>query len=153
MSVVVSERDDHHELICKGALAEIPTVCTRVRIENGHGPREVPLDAAMLARVQQVTRGLNEEGLRVVAVAMKELAPSQTLGLTIAEIAFALEMRMKILLPVDGSNCTQNKVFRPVTRFADLQGWTIRVANVSRSRQSTGVRPVRDLLIGARSAN
>ena len=78
MSVVVSERDEHHELICKGALEEMLTVCTRVRIENGHGPQEVPLDAAMLARVQQVTRELNEEGLRVVAVAMKELPPSQT---------------------------------------------------------------------------
>ncbi len=78
MSVVVSERDEHHELICKGALEEMLTVCTRVRIDNGHGPQEVPLDAAMLARVQQVTRELNEEGLRVVAVAMKELPPSQT---------------------------------------------------------------------------
>ena len=78
MSVVVSERDDHHELICKGALEEMLAVCTRVRVENGQGPQEAPLDAAMLARVQQVARELNEEGLRVVAVAMKELPPSQT---------------------------------------------------------------------------
>ena len=82
MSVVVSltasGRDEHHELICKGALEEMLAVCTRVRIDNGHGPQEVPLDAAMLARVQQVTRELNQEGLRVVAVAMKELPPSQT---------------------------------------------------------------------------
>uniref|UniRef100_UPI00286B01FB magnesium-translocating P-type ATPase n=1 Tax=Methylibium sp. TaxID=2067992 RepID=UPI00286B01FB len=78
MSVVVSERDEHHELICKGALEEMLTVCTRVRIKNGLGPQEVPLDAAMLARVQQVARELNEEGLRVVAVAMKKLPPSQT---------------------------------------------------------------------------
>ena len=77
MSVVVSERDDHHELICKGALEEVLAVCTRVRVENGHGPREVPLDAAMLTQVQQITRKLNEGGLRVVAVAMKELPPSQ----------------------------------------------------------------------------
>ena len=78
MSVVVAERGEHHELICKGALEEMLTVCTRVRIDNGHGPQEVPLDVTILARVQQVTRELNEEGLRVVAVAMKELPPSQT---------------------------------------------------------------------------
>ncbi len=78
MSVVVSERDHHHELICKGAVEEVMAVCTRVRVEGGHDPKEAPLDAAMLARVQQFTRELNEEGLRVVAVAMKELPTSQT---------------------------------------------------------------------------
>ncbi|MBC7376716.1 MAG: magnesium-translocating P-type ATPase [Burkholderiaceae bacterium] len=78
MSVVVSERDDHHELICKGAVEEMLAVCTRVRVENGDGPYELPLDAAMLARVQQVTRELNEDGLRVVAVAMKETPATQT---------------------------------------------------------------------------
>ena len=74
MSVIVSERDDHHELICKGAVEEILGTCTRVRTASG---RDEPLDAAMLARVQEVTRGLNQEGLRVVAVAMKELPASQ----------------------------------------------------------------------------
>ncbi len=73
MSVVVSERETHHELICKGALEEVLACCTRVR----NGASDVPLDAALLARVQQVARGLNEDGLRVVAVAMKELPPSQ----------------------------------------------------------------------------
>ena len=78
MSVVVSERDEHHELICKGAVEEVLSVCTRVRCGNARAPQEVLLDAAMLERVQQVTHELNGEGLRVVAVAMKELPPSQT---------------------------------------------------------------------------
>ena len=78
MSVVVSERDHHHELICKGALEEVLAACTRVRISNGRGPQELPLDAAMLARVQRVTLELNDEGLRVVAVAMKEIPPEQS---------------------------------------------------------------------------
>jgi len=71
MSVVVSERDDHHELICKGAVEEILAACTHV-LDKGVA---VPLDADMLARVYRVTRDLNEEGLRVVAVAMKEVPP------------------------------------------------------------------------------
>jgi Mg2+-importing ATPase len=78
MSVVVSERDHHHELICKGAVEEILAVCTSVRTGTASGASNEPLDAAMLERVQQVTRGLNEEGLRVVAVAMKEIPASQT---------------------------------------------------------------------------
>nr|WP_221302677.1 magnesium-translocating P-type ATPase [Quisquiliibacterium transsilvanicum] len=78
MSVVVSELDDHHELICKGAIEEMLTVCTHVRIENGGGPQVLPLDAALLERVQRVTRQFSQDGLRVVAVAMKELPPAQS---------------------------------------------------------------------------
>jgi Mg2+-importing ATPase len=73
MSVVVSERDDHHELICKGAVEEVVAACTRVR----DGDHDVPLDASMLERVLRITRELNEKGLRVVAVAVKEIPPSQ----------------------------------------------------------------------------
>ena len=78
MSVVVSERDHHHELICKGALEEVLAVCSRVRTEAGITPKDAPLDADMLVRLQGVTRELSQQGLRVVAVAMKELPPDQT---------------------------------------------------------------------------
>ena len=74
MSVVVSEREDHHELICKGAVEEILSACSRVK----DGDNIVPLDEAMLARVRQVTHDLNEEGLRVVGVAVKEVPPSKS---------------------------------------------------------------------------
>jgi len=74
MSVVVSERDDHHELICKGAVEEILAACTHVR----HGDASEPLDAERLAAVLRVTQQLNAEGLRVVAVAVKEAPPHKT---------------------------------------------------------------------------
>ncbi|EPZ17131.1 hypothetical protein M622_09265 [Thauera terpenica 58Eu] len=73
MSVVVSERAHHHELICKGAVEEMFAVCSHVRFEG----QTYPLDASARARLQKVTRELNEDGLRVVAVAMKELALDQ----------------------------------------------------------------------------
>ncbi|MCL2345761.1 MAG: magnesium-translocating P-type ATPase [Desulfobulbus sp.] len=73
MSVVVSEREDHHELICKGAVEEILSVCTQAR----HGEQTGPLTPGLLERIRQVTDDLNEEGLRVVAVAMKEVPPTQ----------------------------------------------------------------------------
>ena len=86
MSVVVSERDDHHELICKGAVEEILACCTQVR----DGDRTVPLDAGMLARVTRITRELNEEGLRVVAVAAKEVPPDKTVYAVADEAALTL---------------------------------------------------------------
>ena len=73
MSVVVSERAHHHELICKGAVEEMFAVCSHVRYEG----QTYPLDASVQERLQKVTRELNEDGLRVVAVAMKEMPPDQ----------------------------------------------------------------------------
>ncbi|MBV8636216.1 MAG: magnesium-translocating P-type ATPase, partial [Burkholderiaceae bacterium] len=73
MSVVVAERQDHHLLICKGALEEMLSICTRVR----RGDDEEPLTPELLARVKEVTAELNEEGLRVVAVAAKEMPPER----------------------------------------------------------------------------
>ncbi|MEG1212034.1 MAG: magnesium-translocating P-type ATPase [Leclercia sp.] len=65
MSVVVSEQQDVHQLICKGALQEILNVCTQVR----HNGEIVALDDSMLRRIKRVTDNLNRQGLRVVAVA------------------------------------------------------------------------------------
>jgi Mg2+-importing ATPase len=73
MSVVVAEHDEHNLLICKGAVEEILHVCSRVR----HGDVDDPLTDELLARIRGVTASLNEEGLRVVAVAVKELPPVQ----------------------------------------------------------------------------
>lgn len=73
MSVVVSERDEHHELICKGAAEEMFDICSRVQYDG----RVWPLDASRRERFLGVLRGLNASGLRVVAVAMKEIPPDQ----------------------------------------------------------------------------
>ena len=73
MSVVVSEREDHHELICKGALEEVLAACTRVR----HGSETEPLSLEWLENIRQITTCLNQEGLRVVAVASKDLPPTR----------------------------------------------------------------------------
>ena len=73
MSVVVAEHDEQHLLICKGAVEEILGACTRVR----HGGADEPLTPELLGRVREVTASLNEEGLRVVAVAAKELPPAK----------------------------------------------------------------------------
>jgi Mg2+-importing ATPase len=74
MSVVVSERGAHHALICKGALEEVLSVCTQVRLADG---RDAPLNTEHLAQVRATTTDLNEQGLRVVAVAVKKEPPAK----------------------------------------------------------------------------
>ena len=71
MSVVVTEQDEHYLLLCKGAVEEVLTVCSRVR----HGEVDEPLTEELLSRIHEVTASLNQEGLRVVAVAAKDLPP------------------------------------------------------------------------------
>ena len=73
MSVVVAEHGEHHLLICKGAVEEILEVSSRVR----HGEVDESLTAELLTRIRTVTAALNEDGLRVVAVAVKELPPTK----------------------------------------------------------------------------
>ena len=70
MSVVVQETPDSHLLICKGALQEMLAVCTHARL----GERVTRLNDAMLGQIKAVTDTLNRQGLRVVAVATRQLA-------------------------------------------------------------------------------
>jgi Mg2+-importing ATPase len=78
MSVVVAEHDERPQLIVKGAVEEILDICTQVH----HGEAVEPLTPELLERIRSVTSDLNEEGLRVVAVAAKECPPTQeTYGL------------------------------------------------------------------------
>ncbi|GGH60420.1 magnesium-translocating P-type ATPase [Comamonas phosphati] len=78
MSVVVAERNHHHELICKGAVEEILQACTHIRDGGRDGDAVLPLTPQRREQVRAVTEGLNSEGLRVVAVAMKEVPPDKS---------------------------------------------------------------------------
>jgi Mg2+-importing ATPase len=75
MSVVVERQDrqDRHLLICKGAVEEILSVCSCIR----HGERIEALDEAALASVRETLRELNDDGLRVIAVAIREFEPER----------------------------------------------------------------------------
>ncbi|RTF35570.1 magnesium-translocating P-type ATPase [Serratia marcescens] len=73
MSVVVAKDNEYHELVCKGALEEMLAICSHVR----HEDEVIPLSEALLARIRRITDDLNQQGLRVVAVANKIL-PAKT---------------------------------------------------------------------------
>lgn len=75
MSVVVEEANHHHELICKGAVEEILQICSRVKLND----QVQPIDGAILEQVNQLKQDLNEDGLRVIAVAYKELPLDQVI--------------------------------------------------------------------------
>ena len=132
MSVVVAAlagtQDHHHELICKGAVEEVLATCTSVRIQEPldaslDGERVMPtqpLDAALLARTQAVTAGLNAEGLRVVAVAVKTLPPSQTTYSVIDESGLTLIGYIAFLDPPKESS-------KPALKKLAAHGITVKV--------------------------
>src|SRR5262249_49810287 len=68
LSVVVSQLDGKHILICKGAVEEIFAVCTHYEVDGERGP----LDESHFASAKEETLALNSDGFRVVAVAYKE---------------------------------------------------------------------------------
>ncbi len=73
MSVVVEEENHHHELICKGALEELLVICSHIK----DGPTVQPIDDAIRQQVLTLNEGLNNDGLRVIAVAYKEVPLQQ----------------------------------------------------------------------------
>ncbi len=74
MSVVLGRDDGVHILICKGAVEEVFAACKQYAIDGETGP----LDARHFASAMETTAKLNADGFRVVAVAFKEMPPTQT---------------------------------------------------------------------------
>jgi len=95
MSVVIDEDGHHHELICKGAVEEIAQICDQVRIDG----QAVSLDAQLRKQLHQLNHDLNDDGLRVIAVAYKELPPEQTTYAIADEGALTLIGLMAFLDP------------------------------------------------------
>ena len=116
MSVVVSERNDHHELICKGAVEEMLAACSHLRLDGV----DVPLDTALLDRVLATTHGLNAEGLRVVAVGVKEVPPHKTVYGVADETALTLIGYVAFLDPPKESTA-------PALRALKEHGVTVKV--------------------------
>ncbi len=80
MSVVVEKNDRKHILICKGAVEEVIACCSTARVA-GHA---VPLDASHRQQLDTVVAELNNDGFRVIAVAIRE-EPSAPHEYTVAD--------------------------------------------------------------------
>ena len=78
MSVVLETNDGKHLLICKGAVEEMINVCSST-FDPGpdkqlhiYQDKIVPMDAATRDNILNISKKLNEDGLRVLLVAIKE---------------------------------------------------------------------------------
>ena len=75
MSVVVRNGDNRNLLVCKGAIEELLPLCSMAD-DNGYLPGGVePFTDEKRADVQRITRAMNQDGLRALAVAYKWLPP------------------------------------------------------------------------------
>jgi len=67
MSVVLADAGGEDLLVCKGAVEEMLSICAFVR----EGDREIPLTDHRRESIRAMTHELNEDGLRVLIVAVK----------------------------------------------------------------------------------
>ena len=78
MSVILEQKNDKHLLICKGAVEEMLSICSHA-IDPGENSiidfvsdEIIPLDEKTKQKIIEITQSLNEDGLRVLLVAIKE---------------------------------------------------------------------------------
>ncbi|TAN05686.1 MAG: magnesium-translocating P-type ATPase [Rhodanobacteraceae bacterium] len=67
MSVVLTQGDGDDLLVCKGAVEEMLQICAFAR----EGDRDIPLTDHRRETIRDLTHGLNDDGLRVLIVAVK----------------------------------------------------------------------------------
>ncbi len=72
MSVVLGNGDGNELLVCKGAVEEMLSICASAKA----GDEILPMTDDMRADIKAMTRGLNEDGLRVLVVAIKRQPPA-----------------------------------------------------------------------------
>lgn len=78
LSVILEEKNGKHLLICKGAVEEMLALCTHAfdpgidRKLQTASDAIVPMDEKMQTTILNTSRKLNEEGLRILLVAVKE---------------------------------------------------------------------------------
>ncbi len=72
MSVVLGNGDGHDLIVCKGAVEEMLSICAWART----GGEVVPMTDAQRDEIKEMTHGLNEDGLRVLVVAVKQQPPA-----------------------------------------------------------------------------
>src|ERR1039458_8824159 len=75
MSVVVRDNNGKNLMVCKGAIEEMLPLCASADNNGAVAGGVVPFTTEMRKEVRRVTRKLNQEGLRALAVAYKWLPP------------------------------------------------------------------------------
>ncbi|WP_157404986.1 magnesium-translocating P-type ATPase [Bacillus tropicus] len=68
MSVIVKNNSGEHTMICKGAVEEVLSICNHTEVDG----KVVSLTDDTRLHVKQLSKTLNSEGMRVIAVAYKK---------------------------------------------------------------------------------
>ncbi|RXZ80603.1 magnesium-translocating P-type ATPase [Paenibacillaceae bacterium] len=69
MSVVLETKENDHLLICKGAMEEVLGICSHISDDHG---RTVALTDEIADKVKLLAHNMNADGLRVLAVAIRQ---------------------------------------------------------------------------------
>ena len=69
MSVIVEKRNASHILICKGALEEVFPLCVSAEL----GGKRVPIEEVSREKCYRVAQEMNDDGMRIIAVAYKDV--------------------------------------------------------------------------------
>lgn len=70
MSVVVQQENRDHLLICKGAVEEVESLCTHIELDG----KIIDVTEAAFLKTKAMVKKINQKGLRVLAVAFKNLS-------------------------------------------------------------------------------
>jgi Mg2+-importing ATPase len=78
MSVVIRDGDNQNLMVCKGAIEEVLPLCVSAHDQKSEATGGVvPFTPDMRKEVRRITRKLNQDGLRALAVAYKWLPPEE----------------------------------------------------------------------------
>ena len=105
MSVVVESENGKRQLITKGAVEEMLSICSYVEIDN----EVLPLTEDLIKKVMTMVTKLNEEGMRVLAIAQKNDVPSENIFSTKDESNMVLIGYMGFLDPPKDTSITAIK--------------------------------------------
>jgi P-type Mg2+ transporter len=100
MSVVVRNGDNQNLLVCKGAIEEVLPLCVSAHDQKAEAMGGVvPFTPDMRKEVRRITRKLNQDGLRALAVAYKWLPPEDRTYIVQDENEFVLSGYIAFLDP------------------------------------------------------
>jgi Mg2+-importing ATPase len=99
MSVVVRDGDGRNLMVCKGAIEEMLPLCVSADDNGAAAGGVVPFTTEMRKEVRRVTRKLNQEGLRALAVGYKWLPPEDRTYIVEDEKDFVLAGYVAFLDP------------------------------------------------------
>lgn len=78
LSIIVQDQSSNQYMITKGAVEEILNMCTTAKDQNN----VIPITKAIKENIQRISKNMNKDGLRVIAVCIKECSQQKEFSVT-----------------------------------------------------------------------